>query len=586
MGGQSSGKSTLINSLIGLPVLPVSEEMCTKVPLSINIGPLSESATDSRTCVIFLTTSMEKKDKRRWEFSLADGASQTENIKDIQSTIQTLSDELVAEEGDAENNMPMLHMEIRSTGSLSLSLVDLPGLTMTDRSDLNGSASSADRLRRIAIRMTSPNDTAILAVMPARIDVEVDIAWGVLKSVDPDGIRTAVVLTKADLLNPSAAFEDMLTESGSGSVHADLGYFVVMLKDAEGERSFFEAHPTYSKALCGPLSDKFGTASVRRLVVSLADTMVSHMMNDIKEKLDIQFKDVSDRYRELGGEKQAPDDTGEGGSPAAWLAHNVNRLHTALDQSLRGHRGPLVSMGGERIASVLRELRDDLSSVSPIRTVFHSMDEEEGDSNGIHLPETSIVTLLEGVMQTTENVEGEKLTALQSCLRDIAKSHLATIVDVVTCVGNQICVDIFGAHRSLLVSRVAGLLSEVCAECSSHCLMLIDSVVLSESSYVWSDCEEFRFAVHNRDLAAAVCQYESDLMRHMMHVVPKLVVYAMTTRVAESFESLLFKSLLKHDVDDLIHEDQVVVQERQIVKHVLDQIHECQQLCRQMQVDT
>ena len=37
VGSQSSGKSSLVNALIGLPLLPTSEEMCTKVPHHMDV---------------------------------------------------------------------------------------------------------------------------------------------------------------------------------------------------------------------------------------------------------------------------------------------------------------------------------------------------------------------------------------------------------------------------------------------------------------------------------------------------------------------------------------------------------------------
>ena len=48
--------------------------------------------------------------------------------------------------------------------------------------------------------ISSPK-TIILSVMPARTDIEADIALDLIKEYDPKGDRTVGILTKVDLMN-------------------------------------------------------------------------------------------------------------------------------------------------------------------------------------------------------------------------------------------------------------------------------------------------------------------------------------------------------------------------------------------------
>lgn len=576
MGSQSSGKSTLINALMGIHMLPTSEEMCTKVPLNISLIP-SEVGAGTNMCTVCVSSNIGS-DKHHWEFDFTNSTLQATHVQEIQQTIQDISDKLVQCKG-GDNSIPMIHMHIQFPNAISLSLVDLPGLTVTDRDDIHGIASSAERLHNIAMSMTAPKETAILSVMSARPDVEVDLAWKVLKAVDPTGERTAVVLTKADMLAPTALFEKMIETNGSGNVHAELGYYTVMLKnaqDVQSEQLFFESSPAYL-AIQKRLPEKFGIYAVRSVVIGVADTLVTSMLSKIKEKLNAQHDEIMQRYRELGGsiDECAINDVT---NPTVWLSHNIKHVHLALDQALRGHRGQNVSLGGGKIAIVLKSLRTDISSATPLTTAFSQIKDTLNDSNGIHLPETSIVTLLETVVQATDgNATGPRPTILHNCLYQIVAKHLDSVATIIFAVGDQICKEKLGNHRSVLIEQIRRLLSEVSDDCVAHCLTVFDQLVLSETSYVWSDCDDFRTAMQSGDLSGAITKYEKNVIGHIVYTVPKVVVHCMTTRFMNAFENALVEKLMQStDICALVHEDDGVVEERKSLKQVLEHIQSCQ----------
>lgn len=577
MGSQSSGKSTLINALMGIHVLPTSEEMCTKVPLNISLVPSEIGASD--LCTVRLTSSMSC-DNHHWEFDFANGTLQTAHAREMQQTIQDISDKLVQCKGD--DITPMIHMHVQFPNAISLSLVDLPGLTVTDRDDIHGVASSAERLHDIAVSMTTPKDTAILAVMSARPDVEVDLAWKVLKAVDPTGERTAIVLTKADMLTPAASFEKMMESNGTGNVHADLGYYTVMLKnahDAHSEQMFFDSSAEY-KALQKRLPGKFGIHTVRSVVIAVADTLVSSMLSEIKEKIDAQHREIMQRYQGLsGGISECTID--EGTNPVAWLSHNIKHIHLALDQSLRGHRGNNVPLGGGKVAIVLNSLREDISNATPLTTAFTQIKDALTDSNGIHLPETSVVALLETIVQAVDRDAANEMrpTMLHSCLRRIVVKHLDSIVTIILDVGGYICEEKLGKHRSVLRDHIRRILADVSHGCVSHCWSLLDGLILSEISYVWCDHDDFKAAMQSGDLHGTIAKYETSVIDHMAYAIPKIVVYCMTTLLMTAFENALIEQLMQNtDVTAFVNEDPGIVEERTYLKQVLDRVESCQRL--------
>ena len=283
------------------------------------------------------------------------------------------------------------------------------------------------------------------------------------------------------------------------------------------------------------------------------------------------------RYRGIGG---GIDNCTIDGTlnPAVWLSHNIKHVHIALDQALRGHRWQNVSLGGGKIAIVLKSMRADISSATPLTTVFSQIKDTLNDSNGIRLPETSIVTLLETVVQAADDDgTGARPTMMHSCLHHIFTKHLDSIVTIILAIGDQICKEKLGKHGSVLIEHVRRILSDVSSDCVAHCLSVFDNLALSETSYVWCDCDDFRAAMHSGDLPGAIAKYEKNMTCHMVHTVPKVVVHCMTTRFMNAFENALVEKLMQStDICALVHEDDGVVEERKSLKQMLDHIQSCQ----------
>ena len=83
----------------------------------------------------------------------------------------------------------------------NLSLVDLPGLTMTALTAQGQPKDIKEQIRGMVGQYISQARTIILLVCPARADLEADPAVELAREHDPHGQRTVGVLTKVDLMN-------------------------------------------------------------------------------------------------------------------------------------------------------------------------------------------------------------------------------------------------------------------------------------------------------------------------------------------------------------------------------------------------
>lgn len=193
-------------------------------------------------------------------------------------------------------NRQPINLKVYSPHVLSLTLVDLPGLTKVPIGDQPSDIEKQTR-NLISEYIAKPN-SIILAVSPANVDIVNSESLKLARHVDPTGKRTIGVLTKLDLMDHGTNALDIL----SGRVYPlKLGFIGIVnrsqqdiqgnkvLSDAlQAEREFFRMHPAYRN-----MSTRCGTQY-------LAKTLNTTLMAHIREKL----PDIKARLNTLMGQTQ------------------------------------------------------------------------------------------------------------------------------------------------------------------------------------------------------------------------------------------------------------------------------------------
>lgn len=154
-----------------------------------------------------------------------------------------------------------INLRIFSPNVLTLTLVDLPGLTKVPVGDQPKDIER--QIRDMLMKYISRPSCIILAVTPGNMDLANSDGLKMARDVDPEGTRTIGVLTKIDLMDAGTDVIDILA---GRVIPLRLGYVPVVNRGQrdidsakaitaalESEKSFFENHPSYrSKAqFCG-----------------------------------------------------------------------------------------------------------------------------------------------------------------------------------------------------------------------------------------------------------------------------------------------------------------------------------------------
>ncbi|KAF1986199.1 dynamin GTPase [Aulographum hederae CBS 113979] len=296
VGSQSSGKSSVLENIVGRDFLPRGSGIVTRRPLIlqlINIPSEREDKPEGDEVHVPHTPASVAGQQEWAEFHHMPGR-RFFDFGDVKHEIESETAR-IAGNNKGINRQP-INLKIYSPHVLSLTLVDLPGLTKVPIGDQPTDIEKQTR-NLISEYIAKPN-SIILAVSPANVDIVNSEALKLARHVDPMGRRTIGVLTKLDLMDHGTNALDIL----SGRVYPlKLGFIGVVNRsqqDIQGnkslsealqaERDFFRHHPAYRN-----MANRCGT---QYLAKSLNTTLMQH----IRERL----PDIKARLNTLMGQTQ------------------------------------------------------------------------------------------------------------------------------------------------------------------------------------------------------------------------------------------------------------------------------------------
>ncbi|KAL1794964.1 hypothetical protein ACET3X_005629 [Alternaria dauci] len=287
VGSQSSGKSSVLENIVGKDFLPRGSGIVTRRPLILQLINLpSERDEDDDDEVHVPHTPASVAGQQEWGEFLHIPGQRFYDFADVKREIENETSR-IAGNNKGINRQP-INLKIYSPHVLSLTLVDLPGLTKVPIGDQPSDIEKQTR-NLITEYIAKPN-SVILAVSPANVDLVNSEALKLARHVDPMGKRTIGVLTKLDLMDHGTNAMDIL----SGRVYPlKLGFIGIVnrsqqdiqgnksLSDAlQAERDFFRHHPAYRN-----MANRCGT---QLLAKSLNQTLMAHIRDrlpDIKARL-------------------------------------------------------------------------------------------------------------------------------------------------------------------------------------------------------------------------------------------------------------------------------------------------------------
>lgn len=346
VGSQSAGKSSVLENIVGRDFLPRGTGIVTRRPLVLQL--INRRATD-------VNASADQENETNadeWGEFLHLPGKKFHDFNEIRKEIVNETD-LKTGKNLGISPVP-INLRIYSPHVLTLTLVDLPGLTKVPVGDQPKDIEK--QIREMILKFISKPNAIILSVTAANTDLANSDGLKLAREVDPEGSRTIGVLTKIDLMDQGTDVNDILDGK---IIPLRFGYVPVInrgqkditsnksIKSAlEFEKNFFETNPAYR--------DKAQYCGTRYLAKRLNSILLNHIKStlpDIKHRIETTLKKYQHELAALG-----PADLG---SASSFVLSTITSFANEYQDILEG-RGVEVSSqelsGGARISFVFHEI--------------------------------------------------------------------------------------------------------------------------------------------------------------------------------------------------------------------------------------
>lgn len=292
IGSQSSGKSSVLEAIVGHEFLPKGSNMVTRRPIELTL------------------VNSPKAHAEYAEFP-ALGLGKITDFSQVQKTLTDLN--LAVPVEDCVSDDP-IQLKIFSPHVPDLSLIDLPGYIQVTSHDQPPELK--EKISQLCDKYIQPPNV-ILAISAADVDLANSTSLRASRRVDPRGERTIGVITKMDLVDPARG-ASILTDK---NYPLRLGYVGVIcrLPPQSGlfsrgsaplttaltrhESAYFSSHPTYfDPNNPTPSGVTVGTPALRKKLMTTLETSMSASLattaQAIRQELDEATYEFKVQYNE------------------------------------------------------------------------------------------------------------------------------------------------------------------------------------------------------------------------------------------------------------------------------------------------
>ncbi|PON47128.1 Dynamin superfamily [Parasponia andersonii] len=547
VGGQSSGKSSVLESIVGRDFLPRGSGIVTRRPLVLQLYKTEQGLQEYA------------------EFLHSPGKRFTD-FADVRKEIQEETDRIT---GRSKQISPApIQLSIHSPDVVNLTLIDLPGLTKVA---VEGQPESIvqDIENMVRSYVEKPN-CIILAITPANQDIATSDAIKLAREVDPTGDRTFGVLTKLDLMDKGTNALEVLEGRSYRLQHpwvgivnrsqSDINKNVDMIAARRREREFFANSPDY-----GHLASKMGSEYLAKLLSKHLESIIKARLPGI---LSLINKSIDEIERELDylGRPVAID--------AGAQLYTILELCRAFDRIFKDHLDG-GRPGGDRIygvfdhqlPSALRKLPFD--SHLSFQNVRKVVSEADGYQPHLVAPEQGYRRLIDSALNYFRGPAEASVDAVHFVLKELVRRSIGETQELKR----------FPTFQAELAAAANAALERFREDSKKTTLRLVDM----ESSYLTVDffrklpqevekggnqasSSADRYSEgHFRRIGSNVSSYIGMVSETLRNTIPKAVVHCQVREAKRSLLDHFYAQLAKkegRELAQLLDEDPVLMERR------------------------
>ncbi|XP_051906370.1 dynamin-1a isoform X7 [Hippocampus zosterae] len=412
VGGQSAGKSSVLENFVGKDFLPRGSGIVTRRPLVLQ---LMNSPTEHA------------------EFLHCKGKKFTD-FDEVRQEIEAETDRMT---GANKGISPVpINLRVYSPHVLNLTLVDLPGMTKVPVGDQP--ADIETQIREMLLQFVTKDNCLMLAVSPANSDLANSDALKIAKEVDPQGMRTIGVITKLDLMDEGTDAKDILENKLLPLRRGYIGVVNRSQKDIDGkkditaalgaERKFFLSHPAYRH-----LAERMGTAYLQKILNQQLTNHIRDTLPALRAKLQSQLLSIEKEVEEYKNFR--PDDPSR---KTKALLQMVQQFSVDFEKCIEGSGDQIDTAelsGGAKINRIFHErfpfelVKMEFDEKELRKEISYAIKNIHGIRTGLFTPDLAfeaivkkqIQKLKEPTLKCIDMVVNELTFTIQKCSQKLAQ---------------------------------------------------------------------------------------------------------------------------------------------------------------------
>ncbi|XP_008422567.1 dynamin-1a isoform X8 [Poecilia reticulata] len=412
VGGQSAGKSSVLENFVGKDFLPRGSGIVTRRPLVLQLMNCPTEHAEFLHC----------KGKKFTDFD------------EVRQEIEAETDRIT---GANKGISPVpINLRVYSPHVLNLTLVDLPGMTKVPVGDQP--ADIEVQIRDMLLQFVTKENCLMLAVSPANSDLANSDALKIAKEVDPQGMRTIGVITKLDLMDEGTDAKDILENKLLPLRRGYIGVVNRSQKDIDGkkdinaamaaERKFFLTHPAYRH-----LAERMGTPYLQKVLNQQLTNHIRDTLPGLRAKLQSQLLSIEKEVEEYKNFR--PDDPSR---KTKALLQMVQQFSVDFEKCIEGSGDQIDTAelsGGARINRIFHErfpfelVKMEFDEKELRKEISYAIKNIHGIRTGLFTPDLAfeaivkkqIQKLKEPTLKCIDMVVSELTSTIQKCSHKLAQ---------------------------------------------------------------------------------------------------------------------------------------------------------------------
>uniref|UniRef100_A0A7S4MI44 Uncharacterized protein n=1 Tax=Vannella robusta TaxID=1487602 RepID=A0A7S4MI44_9EUKA len=463
IGSQSSGKSSVLEHIVGKDFLPRGSGIVTRRPLVLQLHHIAAP---------------KQGQPQEWGEFLHQPKKIYTDFEKIRQEIAAETERHCGPRGISNN---AIRLSVYSPNVLNLTLVDLPGLTKVT---IPGQpVDLPEQIRKMAVHYIGNPNAIILCVSAGNTDIATSDGIQLAQEIDPDGSRTLGVVTKIDIMDKGTDAMDILTGQ---VIPLQLGFVGVVMRSQQDikdgkaisealkdEEKFFATHPAYRQ-----ISSRLGTRYLTRTLNSILMQHIRKTLPELKARISKMTQDCQQEMASYGDSMFQQNKSG-------MLLNIINTFSKDYSCAIDGKLEELSVnelYGGARINYIFTEVfskyvesvrESDAINDQDIRTAIKN---STGPRSALFVPEGSFEFLVKNLVKRLEDPS-------QECVEQVF-TELQRIVSQLT-ESKEL-----QRFKNLKV-RLADVVNNLLHDCKIPTRMMISNLINIELAYVNTNHEDF-----------------------------------------------------------------------------------------------